>query len=114
MIEKFKVAFIGLLSAFNDKSVLIQIVLGTLVLIVSFILKLEKIDFIVILICISCVITTEILNTAIEEICDMYTTSHNEKIKYIKDLSAGAVLFVSIVALVIGLIIFIPYIRRII
>lgn len=42
------------------------------------------------------VISAELFNTAIEKVCDNYTTNRCEEIKYIKDLAAGAVL--SIVA----------------
>ncbi len=112
MKEKFKVAFIGLKLGLLDKSVFMQLVIGIVVTIISLILRLNKIDFIVVLLCIGLVIATEILNTCIEELCNLYTTQQNESIRYIKDISAGAVLFVSILALVIGIVVFLPYIGR--
>ena len=42
------------------------------------------------------------INTCIERICDLIDESQNEKIKYIKDLSAGSVLLASIYSIVIG------------
>ncbi|MDI9519477.1 MAG: diacylglycerol kinase family protein [Bacillota bacterium] len=114
MREKFRVAFIGLKLALLDKSVFIQVIIGIIVTIISIILKLNKIDFILVLLCIGLVIATEILNTCVEELCNLYTTKQNENVKYIKDISAGAVLFVAILTLIIGVIIFLPYIRRLI
>lgn len=114
MIEKFKVAFIGLKQAFLDPSVLLQMILAFIVILISFILNISKCDFILILLCISLVITTEILNTCVELLCNLYSTKENENIRYIKDMAAGAVLFVSILVLIIGIIIFLPYLRRII
>lgn len=109
MIKKFKVAFNGLFLAYKDKSIIIQFILGIIALMASLIIKVSKIELLIILLCIGLVVSTEILNTCIEEICNMYSTQHNPKIKYIKDLGAGAVLFASIISLICGLLIFIPY-----
>lgn len=107
---KFKVAFEGLLVAIRHKSVLIQFVLALITLIVCFILKLELLEFVTILLCIGMVIVSEILNTCIELLCDLYSTSYDKRIKKIKDISAGAVLFASIISLIIGSMIFITHI----
>lgn len=50
----------------------------------------------------------EAVNTAIEKIADMISPEYNETIKQIKDLAAGAVLFVAIAAAITGLLIFAP------
>jgi len=42
-------------------------------------------------------VTAELLNSAIERICDMIDTKPNSKIKKIKDLSAAAVMVVLII-----------------
>jgi diacylglycerol kinase len=47
----------------------------------------------------------ETLNTAVEKVCDLYSTAYNEKIQYIKDLCAGAVLLASAAALISALVI---------
>ena len=110
MINKFKVAFYGLYTAFKDKSVFIQFVLAFLAILISIIFKIKIYDFIIVLFCICMVITCEILNTCIEELCNMYTTGYNEKVKKIKDMGAAAVLFSSITSLIVGIAIFIKYI----
>lgn len=53
----------------------------------------------------------EALNTAIEKLSDIVSPEKDDRIRIVKDISAGAVLISSIVAVVIGLIIFIPHLR---
>ena len=53
-------------------------------------------------------ITLELMNTAIETAIDICMPEINPKAKLAKDTSAGAVLVVAIVAVVIGIIIFGP------
>jgi diacylglycerol kinase (ATP) len=50
----------------------------------------------------------EIMNTAVEQLVDFVSPGFHNKAGLIKDLSAGAVLILSITALATGLIIFIP------
>ncbi|MDE7433776.1 MAG: diacylglycerol kinase family protein [Mycoplasmoidaceae bacterium] len=50
----------------------------------------------------------ELLNTAIENVVDVVTFEYNEKAKKIKDVSAAATLILTIAAVIVGLLIFIP------
>ena len=65
-------------------------------------------EWFVILLCIAGVISTEMLNTAIEKLCDFINPTYNQNIKIIKDVSAGAVLIISMISAIIGVIIFLP------
>jgi diacylglycerol kinase len=51
---------------------------------------------------------TEMLNTAIEKIMDYMQPDIHPKVKWIKDVSAGAVLVAAVTALAAGGIIFVP------
>ncbi len=104
-MKKFKVAFTGIYRGLHHPSILLQFVLGLCALIAGFVLKLTWLEWCIVLVCIGCVITAEILNTCIEKICDMYTTSYNTQIRDIKDLAAGAVLCISIISLIVALVI---------
>ena len=53
------------------------------------------------------VITTELLNTAIEDLVAVLHPEHDPKIGRVLDVAAGAVLIASIAAVVIGLIVFV-------
>jgi diacylglycerol kinase len=52
--------------------------------------------------------TAEALNTAIEYVADLAHPDEHPEVKKLKDLAAAAVLFASITALVVGLIVFLP------
>jgi diacylglycerol kinase len=51
---------------------------------------------------------TEMLNTVIEKIMDHLSPDYHPKVKWIKDVAAGAVLIAALIALITGSIIFIP------
>ena len=112
MKKKFLPAFTGLFEARKDTGVQIQIFLGFLAVLAGFILKINPGEWLAVLIMIALVVSLEIINACLEKLCDLYTTEYNEKIRVIKDLSAGAVLWSACVALVIGGIIFLPKIWR--
>ena len=50
----------------------------------------------------------EILNTCIEHLADHITKERHPEIKIVKDLAAGAVLVAAVIAVIAGLLIFIP------
>jgi diacylglycerol kinase len=92
----------------NEKNFKREIALGIIALILSYILKIDKIEFIIILTMICLVLTTEIINTAIERTVDLVTKEYHELARIAKDVSAGSVLVTSTFALIIGIIIFMP------
>ncbi len=92
----------------NEKNFKREIALGIIALILSYILKIDKIEFIIVLTMICLVLTTEIINTAIERTVDLVTKEYHELARIAKDVSAGSVLVTSIFSLIIGIIIFIP------
>lgn len=92
----------------NEKNFKREIALGIIALILSYILKIDKIEFIIVLTMICLVLTTEIINTAIERAVDLVTKEYHELARIAKDVSAGSVLVTSTFALIIGIIIFIP------
>jgi diacylglycerol kinase len=58
--------------------------------------------------CCMVVVAMEMLNTAMEKMCDLVTKDFHPLIEYIKDISAGAVLVCAAGSAVIGVIIFVP------
>ena len=107
--NSFKYAFSGIKLCIKDEqNMLIHFTMATLVIISGFILKISKIEWIICLILIGIVMMMELLNTAIENVCDAVTDKENKYIKIAKDTAAGSVLIISIVSAIIGLMIFIP------
>lgn len=66
-------------------------------------------EWLAILLAIGIVWVAEMFNTCIEKLMDFISPDHHPQIKFIKDVSAGAVLVAAMIALAIGLIIFIPH-----
>lgn len=90
----------------------IQFIIAIIVVFTSFILKISKNDWIIILWTIAGVFAFEMMNTAVEKIGDRISLEYDEKIKFIKDIAAGAVLVICICATIIGSIIFFPYLQK--
>ena len=86
----------------------IQGVVAVLVVVAGFILKISQYEWLIVLGCIALIVALEMVNTAIEKLCDHLHPDRHEAIGYIKDVAAGAVLWASVIAAVIGGIIFIP------
>jgi len=74
----------------TDFSVGYKLILSIIVLIATFVLR-QRVDLLLILIATGLVLITEIVNSAIEALCDFVEERHNEKIKIIKDIAAAAV-----------------------
>jgi len=85
-----------------------EIILAVISLLSSYFLKISRLEFIMVLIVIALVIVSEIFNTAIEKVVDLYTREYNEIARIAKDVSAFAVLTSCIFALAVGIIIFVP------
>lgn len=89
--RKIRTVFSGLRYAvLFDWSVTYKLVLSAGVLAGAFMLR-AWVDFLLILVVTALVVFAEIVNSAIEALCDFVEESHNEKIKIIKDMAAAAV-----------------------
>lgn len=72
-------------------------------------LQLSQYDAAVILMSCFAVLSAEILNTAIEKICDIIQPEYDERIKFVKDISAGAVLILAISSVFVGVLVYSKY-----
>ena len=101
----------GIYSFFkSERNGQIQGTIGLLAVIAGCFFRLQKMEWLFLFLCIGAVISLEMLNSAIERVCNMYTTDFHPAIKIIKDVAAAAVLWTAIIAAIIGGIIFLPYI----
>jgi diacylglycerol kinase len=108
-LSKFKYAYDGLKVASQESSFRIQLMITTTVILLGIIVSISLIEWIVILLLIGMVLSAELFNTVIERICDLFSAGWLlTEIKIIKDISAGAVAVLSIIAVIVGLIIFLP------
>lgn len=79
-----------------------------LVIIAGFLFKISATEWIFIVLCSMLVLMLEMVNTALEYLCDTITTEYNPIIKVVKDVTAGAVLISAVGSVVTGAIIFLP------
>lgn len=108
-IRGFGYAFKGLwYAAKTQLNFRVHLVCTVVALILGYVLQISAAEWLWIIICIGLVLLTELLNTALELLCDVISPEYNEKIGHVKDISAGAVLVTAVTALVIGLVIFLP------
>lgn len=104
-----KHAINGIVHALStEQNLKIHLIATVAVIIISFVLGLTHIEWAVIILTISSVWITELVNTAIEKTVDLVTTDHHPLAKIAKDVSAGAVLISALCSIIIGLIILLP------
>jgi undecaprenol kinase/diacylglycerol kinase (ATP) len=110
-IDSVKYAAAGIRSFFaTEKNGRIQGIIALIIILLSVFFQISGFEWLLVLGCIALVICLEMVNSAIEKLCNLVSTEYNPLIKMIKDISAGAVLFAAIVSMVIGLTIFLPYV----
>ena len=108
-LASFRYAFNGLKILIKEEhNARIHLFAAICVLIAGVVFHISKIEWLAVIFCIGWVITLELMNSVIENTADLISEEKNEKIKKIKDLSAGAVLIAAIISAIIGLIIFLP------
>ncbi|MFV0380263.1 MAG: diacylglycerol kinase [Anaerorhabdus sp.] len=110
MINKFLYALNGLFIAVKSLSIRLLIYCAIIAALFSYIFKFSLLENIVIILCGTIVICTEMGNEAIERICDMVNPTYDKRIKEIKDIAAGATLIASSTSLIIGIIIVLRHI----
>ena len=98
----FKAALNGIWQATKKENNLkIHWIALVFVLITGWFLKFEKADWLAVLLISALVLSCEMINTAIEKIMDVIHPEYDEKVKFIKDVSAGAVLISVLIAVLI-------------
>ncbi len=107
--KSFAYAFNGLAYAFKTQHNLwIHTAATAIVVAGGIILDISTPEWMMITFAIGFVISTEVVNTAIEKIVDFISPEQNKMAGLIKDIAAGAVLISSITAAIIGCLVFIP------
>ncbi|SHG26564.1 diacylglycerol kinase family protein [Flagellimonas flava] len=108
-IKSVGFAFKGLfLLLRTEASIKIQFVIALLVTGAGFYFEISKTEWMLQLFAIGMVMGIEGMNTAIEKLSDYVQPEQDPKIGFIKDISAGAVMVVSLIASIVGLMIYLP------
>jgi diacylglycerol kinase (ATP) len=114
-IRSFKHALAGILTMLkSQQNAWIHAVATVLVVIAGLYLKTSHAEWCRLVLAIMAVWSAEAFNTAFEFLADVASPEFHPLVKQAKDVAAGAVLFSAMGAAIIGLIVFGPYIIRII
>lgn len=112
-VVSFKYAFQGIVDALRgEPNLKFHFLAGLIVLVISYILKISRDDWMIIIFLIGFVVAVELTNTAIEAVVDGFTDTLHPAAKLAKDISAGAVLIAALTSAIIGIMIFFPYISH--
>jgi diacylglycerol kinase len=107
--KKFGHAFTGLHVAIStDNSFKAHLAFTALALGLCLWLQPSLLGWALVVLGIGLVFVAELFNTAIEYLVRMFTTEYHELAEKLLDISAGAVLFASVVALVLAALVFLP------
>ncbi|RYG19527.1 MAG: diacylglycerol kinase family protein [Chitinophagaceae bacterium] len=105
----FKFAANGLIYAVKTQlNVRVQLFVVVLIVAAGFLFKISSLEWLAVVICIGVVLLAELMNTAIETLVDLVSPEFNPKAGLVKDIAAGAVLIVALMAFAVALIIFVP------
>lgn len=105
-------AFAGLRYALTyERNFQIEIIMAVLVLALIFIFKVKNWEAIVLILMVMWVLIAELTNTVLERVVDILKPRVHPYARLVKDLMAAVVLISSLVALVVGVIVFLPYVR---
>jgi diacylglycerol kinase len=112
-LKAFVYAFDGLIVFFrHERNGKIQSFVAAIALLISWWLKVSPMELIVVLGCIAAVLSLEMINSAMEKLCNLVHPTYHPSIKIIKDMAAAAVLWMSVFCTIIGIIIFLPKIIK--
>ncbi len=109
-LHSFRYAFRGILLMIKKTQPNFRIHLAStaLVIIAGFFFHISPTEWMLVIFAIGMVLSAETFNSAIEQLTDFVSPDFHQKAGLVKDIAAGAVLFSSIAAALIGLIIFVP------
>lgn len=107
-IRSFKYALEGILSAMKEQNFKFHLLSVVIVIIAAVWTGISMVEWLVVILIMTLVLSLEMMNSAIERVVDLVTTEIHPLAKLAKDLAAGAVLIAAIASVIIGCIIFLP------
>lgn len=115
-IRTFRNARKGMrLSIKSERNIRVHLTVGALVICAAFFFRFSITKFCILLLTITAVISAEMMNSAIEFTLDsIYHNRYSRMVGMAKDIAAGAVMVVTITAIMIGVLLFIPPLAKMI
>lgn len=104
-------AWAGLVCFFRSEThATLHFFAAVLVLVLAWLFSVSQMEWISLILAIALVILAEMINTVVEKIADFVQPENDPGIRVIKDMAAAAVLWCAIIAVVIGVVVFSPYV----
>lgn len=109
VLRSFRFAFRGVGVLFREEhNAWVHLFATILVITAGFIFQISRIEWALVAFAIGLVFAAEILNSALERLCDIVQPEQDKRIGDIKDLCAAGVLLCALAAAAIGLLVFLP------
>lgn len=109
-LQSFRFAGQGIVAFLQkEHNAWLHFIASVAVITLGFLLAISRMEWIALVVVIGLVWMAEMFNTCLEALLDFLSPAQHPQVKFIKDVAAGAVLIAAAVALVTGLIIFIPH-----
>lgn len=114
-LDSFKYSFEGLAYAYlNEQSMFLHFIASGLVILMGLYFKITITEWILTFVMIGIVMGTELLNTAIEAVVDLVSPEKHYLAKIAKDTASASVFIYSLIAAIVGLMVYVPYIIELI
>ncbi|CAG9619353.1 diacylglycerol kinase family protein [Sutcliffiella rhizosphaerae] len=94
----------------TERNIKIHLIIASVVILISIYFQLSTIEWAIVFLVIAIMIVIEIINTAIENVVDLVTEDYHPLAKVAKDVAASAALVFACISVIIGVILFSPYI----
>lgn len=108
-IKSIKYAVLGAYKLVTtEHSVMVQSSLAVMMTVAGFYFKISREEWMMQILVFGLVLAVEGLNTAVEKIADFIHPDYHERIGFIKDIAAGAVMFAAMSAIAVGALIYLP------
>ena len=109
IFDVIKYSINGIVSyAKEGKSIIMYVACSIIEIIMGFLYHVNGLEWILIICILGFILSIELVNTAIEKVCDAVTTEYNPLIKIAKDCGSAATFVIFIVAIMLNVIIFAP------
>lgn len=113
LLGRFRYALAGVKNGMlKDRSIRLQLLFGAAAILFSWILKIDRTEWLWILLSVALVLICETFNSCIEKTIDYISLERTVQAGLIKDMAAAAVFCASVFAFVCAIMIWIPHIAE--
>ncbi len=105
-MRKFRHAFRGVRQGVRDhSSFAVHLFAALAVIVAGLVLQVERLEWCLLLLCVTAVLVAELFNTSLELISQVITRDFDERLRDALDIASGAVLLVAVGAIGVGVLV---------